>query len=47
MANRIYYEFLLARYIPEILAIENGGVVPIKMEAFKKQIAHRIKSMAE
>jgi len=47
VANRIYYEFLLARYIPEILAIENGSVVPIKTEAFKKQIAHRIKSMAE
>lgn len=47
VANRIFYEFLLARYIPEILAIENGGVVPIKTEAFKKQIAHRIKSMAE
>lgn len=47
VANKIYNEFLLARYIPEILAIENGSVVPIKTEAFKKQISQRIKSMAE
>ncbi|CAG0966682.1 MAG: hypothetical protein MPEBLZ_01831 [Candidatus Methanoperedens nitroreducens] len=47
VANRIYDEFLLARYIPEIISIEKGSVVPIKTEDFKKQIAQRIKSMAE
>lgn len=47
VANKIYNEFLLARYIPEILAIEKGSVVPIKTEVFKKQISQRIKSMAE
>jgi hypothetical protein len=47
VANRIYNEFLLARYIPEIISIEKGSAVPIKTEAFKKQIAQRIKSMAE
>jgi len=47
VANKIYYEFLLARYIPEIISIEKGIIAPIKTEAFKKQIAHRIKSMAE
>lgn len=47
VANRIYDEFLLARYIPEIISIEKGIVVPIKTEDFKKQIAQRIKSMAE
>ena len=47
VANKIYNEFLLARYIPEILAIENGSIVPIKTEDFKKRISQRIKSMAE
>ncbi len=47
VADRIYYEFLLARYIPEIMAIEKGGVVPLKADAFKRQLAQRIKSMAE
>ena len=47
VANRIYDEFLLARYIPEIISIEKGSIVPIKTEDFKKQIAQRIKSMAE
>jgi len=47
VADRIYYEFLLARYIPEIMAIEKGAVEPLKTEAVKRQLMQRIKSMAE
>ncbi len=47
VADRIYYEFLLARYIPEIIAIEKGIVEPLKTEAVKYQLMQRIKSMAE
>lgn len=47
VADRIYYEFLLARYIPEIMAIEKGSVIPLKADAFKHQLMQRIKSMAE
>lgn len=45
--DRICYEFLLARYIPEVLAIEKGSVAPIKTEDFKQQLMHKIKSMAK
>lgn len=47
VANRIYYEFLIARYMPEVLAIEKGSVAPLKSEAFKKQLMQRINSTAE
>lgn len=47
VADRIYYEFLIARYIPEILAIEKDSAAPLKSEAFKHQLMQRIKSMAE
>ncbi|HEX7627976.1 MAG TPA: hypothetical protein VF354_03545, partial [Candidatus Methanoperedens sp.] len=45
VADRIYYEFLLARYMPEVLAIEKGSVAPIKTEDFKQQLMYRINSM--
>jgi hypothetical protein len=47
VADRIYYEFLLARYMPEVLAIEKGTVAPIKTEDFKQQLMSRINSMAK
>ncbi len=47
VANRIYYEFLLARYMPEIIAIEKGSITSLKTEAVKQQLMQRIKSMAE
>ncbi len=47
VADRIYYEFLLARYIPEILAIEKGSVTPIRTEDFKQQLMHKINSTAK
>lgn len=47
VANRIYYEFLIARYMPEILSIEKGGVEPQEAEIFKQQIMQKIKSMGE
>jgi ethanolamine utilization protein EutQ (cupin superfamily) len=47
VADRIYYEFLLARYMPEVLSIENGSVAPIKTEDFKQQLMSRINSMAK
>ncbi len=47
VADRIYYEFLLARYIPEILAIEKGSVTPIRTEDFKHQLMHKINSAAK
>ena len=47
VADRIYYEFLLARYMPEVLAIEKGSVVPIKTEDFKQQLMSKINSMAK
>lgn len=47
VADRIYYEFLLARYMPEVLAIEKGSVVPIKTEDFKQQLMQKIKSTAK
>jgi hypothetical protein len=47
VADRIYYEFLLARYMPEVLAIEKGSVAPIKTEDFKQQLMNRINSMAK
>lgn len=43
VTNKIYYEFLLARYIPEVIAIEKGDVIPIKTEDFKQQLLYRIK----
>ncbi len=42
VADRIYYEFLLARYIPEVLAIEKRSVTPIKTEDFKQQLMQKI-----
>ncbi len=42
VADRMYYEFLIARYMPEVLAIEKGNVTPIKTEDFKKQLMQRI-----
>ena len=47
VADRIYYEFLIARYMPEILAIEKGSIESLKSEVFKQQLMQRIKSMAE
>jgi hypothetical protein len=47
VADRIYYEFLLARYMPEVLDIEKGSVAPIKTEDFKQQLMYRINSMAK
>lgn len=47
VADRIYYEFLLARYMPEVLAIEKGSVAPIKTEDFKQQLMSSINSMAK
>jgi hypothetical protein len=47
VADRIYYEFLLARYMPEVLAIEKGSVASIKTEEFKQQLMNRINSMAK
>ena len=47
VADRIYYEFLLARYMPEVLAIEKGSVAPIKTEDFKQRLMSRINSMAK
>ncbi len=47
VADRIYYEFLLVRYMPEVLAIEKGSVVPIKTKDFKQQLMSRINSMAK
>ncbi len=44
VANRIYYEFLVARYTPEIMAIEAGKIIPLKSEAFKQQLMQRIRS---
>lgn len=43
-ANTIYREFLLMRYIPEIISIEKGNIVSIKTEDFKQQLINRIKS---
>lgn len=43
IADRIYNEFLLARYMPEVIAIEKGKVIPIKIEDFKQQLIYRIK----
>ena len=45
--DRICYEFLLARYMPEVLAIEKGNVTPIKTEDFKQQLMYKIKSMVK
>jgi len=47
VADRIYYEFLLARYMPEVLAIEKGSIASIKTEDFKKQLMSRINSTAK
>lgn len=47
VANRIYYEFLIARYIPEISAIEKGSIMPLKTEFVKQQIMQKLKSMGE
>jgi ethanolamine utilization protein EutQ (cupin superfamily) len=47
VADKIYCEFLLARYMPEVLAIEKGSVAPIKTEDFKQQLMSRINSMAK
>jgi hypothetical protein len=47
VVDRIYYEFLLARYMPEVIAIENGSIAPIKTEDFKQQIMYRINSIAK
>lgn len=47
VADRIYYEFLLARYMPEVLAIEKGSIAPIKTEDFKKQLMSSINSTAK
>lgn len=47
VANRIYYEFLMARYMPEIIAIEKGIVAPLKAGAVKQQVIRKIKSVAE
>ncbi len=42
VADRIYYEFLIARYMPEITVIEKGSITPLKSEAFKNQLAEHI-----
>ena len=47
VADKIYCEFLLARYMPEVIAIEKGSVAPIKTEDFKQQLMSRINSMAK
>lgn len=47
VADSIYYEFLLARYMPEIIAIEKGSIPTIKVEAVKRKLMQRIRSMAE
>lgn len=47
VADRIYYEFLLARYMPEVLDIEKGSVTPIKTEDFKQQLISRINLMVK
>lgn len=47
VADRIYYEFLFARYIPEVVAIEKGNIEPIKTEDFKQQLINRINSMTK
>ena len=47
VADRIYYEFLLARYMPEIIAIEKGSIAPLKTELIKRQLMRRIESAAE
>jgi len=44
VANTIYREFLLMRYIPEVASIEKGNIVPIKTEDFKQQLINRINS---
>jgi hypothetical protein len=44
VANRVYYEFLFARYVPEILAIEKGAIKTIETEDFKQQLINRINS---
>lgn len=45
VADRIYYEFMLARYMPEVLAIEKGSVAPIKTKDFKQQLMSMINSI--
>ncbi len=42
VSNRIYSELLLARYLPEIIDIEKGNVVPIKIEDFKEQLKSKL-----
>lgn len=44
VADRIYYEFLIARYMPEITGIEKGSIMPVKIEKFKQQLMQRINS---
>lgn len=47
VSDKIYHEFLFARYMPEIFEIEKGDIIPIKVEDFKKQLIYRINSKAK
>ena len=47
VSNRIYNEFLLVRYLPEIIAIESGKIKPLKNAAAEQHILQRIKSLAK
>ena len=42
VANKIYYEFLFARYLPEISAIEKGTVKAIKGKEAKIYLKEKI-----
>lgn len=45
VANKIYYEFLLARYIPEIELIKKGKIKALKGDKLREYIRKRIKSL--
>jgi ethanolamine utilization protein EutQ (cupin superfamily) len=47
VADKIYCDFLLARYMPEVLEIEKSSNATIKTEYFKQQLMNRINSMAK
>lgn len=44
VANSIYYEFLMARYLPEIKAIERGRIKALKGKEAKQYIKQKLSS---
>lgn len=45
IANRIYYEFLLLRYLPEIGLVKEGRVKALKDDEIKGFIERRVASL--